>query len=323
MTGINGLDNHLIALFDSGAVFWLALLVALGVGAAHAVAPGHGKSVTAAYLVGTRGRYRDAVRLGAIVALMHTFSVLILSLVWVGLTGAAGLGTKSVTAWLQVLAGLVVIGVGVHLTYRHLRGHGHSHDHGHGHSHSPGHSHEPVPATGPSHSHRPEPTAGLSHAHEPEPVTGHSHDHAVDGAHAATATATLTADPVTATEPGHHHHHHDAPEMTDPWSRRGLLALGLSGGLLPSPSAFLVLVSGLLTGRALDAVILVIVFGIGMAVTLTGVGVLTIRGYALLAGRARSWSPLAKVIGWVPAAAGVVVAIGGCLYLLAAITVLT
>ncbi|MEV4629722.1 hypothetical protein AB0J90_25995 [Micromonospora sp. NPDC049523] len=323
MTGINGLDSRLIALFDSGAVFWLALLVALGVGAAHAVAPGHGKSVTAAYLVGTRGRYRDAVRLGAIVALMHTFSVLVLALVWVGLTGAAGLGTKTITAWLQVLAGLVVIGVGAHLTYRHLRGHGHSHTHGHGHSHAPGHGHSHAPGHGHSHA----PGHGHSHApghsHEPEPVAEHSHDHAVDGAHAASATATLTADPVTATEAAHHHHHHDADEMTDPWSRRGLLALGLSGGLLPSPSAFLVLVSGLLTGRALDAVILVIVFGIGMAVTLTGVGVLTIRGYALLAGRSRSWSPLAKVIGWVPAAAGVVVALGGCLYVLAALTVLT
>lgn len=314
MTGINGLDNHLIALFDSGAVFWLALLVALGVGAAHAVAPGHGKSVTAAYLVGTRGRYRDAVRLGAIVALMHTFSVLVLALVWVGLTGAASLSTKSVTAWLQVLAGLVVIGVGVHLTYRHLRGgghgHSHSHDHSHGHSHTPGHGHSHAgPASG--------------HPRDPRPASGHPHQHAADGSHPGTATATLTVDPVTTTEPAHHHHHDDAPELTNPWSRRGLLALGLSGGLLPSPSAFLVLVSGLLTGRALDAVILVIVFGIGMAVTLTGVGVLTIRGYALLADRARAWSPVARLIGWVPAAAGVVVAVGGCLYVFAAVTVLT
>lgn len=171
MTGISGIEARLVEMFDSQAVFWLALLVALGVGAAHAVAPGHGKTITAAYLVGTRGRYRDALRLGVVVALMHTLSVLVLAITWVGLTSWSAAGTELVTAWMQVLAGLVVIGVGGHLAYRHLR-------------------HGPAPG----------------------------------------------------------HHRHDAVALTDPWSRRGLVAIALSGGLLPSPSAFLVLVTGLLTG---------------------------------------------------------------------------
>jgi ABC-type nickel/cobalt efflux system permease component RcnA len=235
---MSAFDNRLVALFDGRAVFWLALVTALAVGAAHAVAPGHGKSVTAAYLVGTRGRYRDALRLGLIVALMHTFSVLVLALLWVGLSSVASLGTRTVTAWMQVVAGLVVIAVGAHLLWRHLRKRRH-----------------------------------------------------------------------------HHHHSHDVPE--DPWSRRGLVALGLSGGLLPSPSAFVVLVSGLLTGRALGAVVLVVAFGVGMAATLTAVGVLSLRGWALLSGRTRKWST-----AWIPAAAGAGVCVGGTLYLAAAVSVL-
>ncbi len=246
MTGVDGLDNRLISLFDGGAVFWVLLLVALGVGAAHAVAPGHGKTITAAYLVGTHGRYRDALRLGVIVAVMHTFSVLVLALVWVGLSVSASLGTESVTAWMQVAAGLVVIAVGGRLAWRQLR-HRYQHSHSHAHSHGP-------------------------------------------------------------------------DEATDPWSRRGLVALALSGGLLPSPSAFLLLVSGLLTGRAADALILVLAFGVGMAVTLTAVGALTIRGFGALASRTKRWAAIAA---WTPAVAGVAVATAGCLYVAMAVSVLT
>ncbi|MGW8850300.1 nickel/cobalt transporter [Streptomyces xiamenensis] len=269
MTDLNSLDGKLIALFDGRAAFWVALLVALGVGAAHAVAPGHGKSITAAYLVGVRGRYRDALRLGVIVALMHTLSVLLLAGAWVGMTGAAGFATETVTAWLQAAAGLVVIGVGAHLLHRHLRArrrrHAHAHVHGHDHVHGDDHAH--------------------AHAH------GHDHSH-------------------------------DIPE-TSPWSRRGLTAIAVSGGLLPSPSAFLVLVSGMLTGRSLNAVILVLAFGVGMAVTLTGVGVLTVRGRTLLAGRAGGSRLAATVSAWTPAIAGGAVTAGGCLYLFAAVSVLT
>lgn len=286
MTGISGFEARLIEMFDSGAVFWLALLVALGVGAAHAVAPGHGKSITAAYLVGTRGRYRDALRLGVIVALMHTVSVLVLAVGWVGLSGVARVGTDRITAWMQVLAGLVVIGVGLHLAYRHLRGTDHQHQHG-AHDHDGAHDHH----------------------HD----GGHGHRHGAD-ADGAGAVA-VRARPATR----HHHHHHDDVALTDPWSRRGLIAIGLSGGLLPSPSAFLVLVSGLLTGRAFDAIVLVAAFGVGMAATLTAVGALTIRGWSTLSGRGRRWAPVRAVVARMPVIAGLAVAGGGVLYLLIAV----
>lgn len=290
MTGISGIETRLIEMFDSGAVFWLALLVALGVGAAHAVAPGHGKTITAAYLMGTRGRYGDALRLGVVVALMHTLSVLVLAIVWVGLTGWSAVGTERVTAWMQVLAGLVVIGVGGHLTYRQLR-HGPGHTHSHGHTHGHPHRHD--------------------HHHDHARAHGHSLDHDRPADRAAGRMALLTR--------VRHHHHHDTVALTDPWSRRGLVAIALSGGLLPSPSAFLVLVTGLLTGRSVDALLLVAAFGVGLAGTLTAVGVLTIRGYASLVGRAPRWAPLRTMASWIPAAAGLAVATAGALYVLTAL----
>ncbi|WP_046498833.1 HoxN/HupN/NixA family nickel/cobalt transporter [Streptomyces odonnellii] len=291
MTDLGGLDSRLVALFDGRAVFWIALVVALGVGAAHAVAPGHGKAITAAYLAGTRGRVRDAVRLGVIVAAMHTFSVLVLALVWVGVSGTAAFGTETATAWMQAAAGVIVVAVGASLVYRHLRGHG-----GHGHSHTHGHEH------------------GHAHGHSGEHGHSHAQGHDHEQGHPA--------------HPGHHHHHPahthtHTHELTDPWSRRGLTALALSGGLLPSPSAFLVLVSGLLTGRAAGAVVLVVVFGIGMAVTLTCVGVMSIRGFAFLEKRLRGGTAATRLAAWTPVVAGLTVATAGCLYFLAAVSTLS
>ncbi|MFE0630736.1 nickel/cobalt transporter [Streptomyces sp. NPDC058864] len=278
MTGIGSLDNHLLALFDGGSLFWVVLIVALGVGAAHAVAPGHGKSITAAYLVGTRGHYKDAARLGVIVATMHTFSVLVLALLWVGVSSTA-VSTKTATAWMQVAAGAVVAIVGAGLVNRHLRGRGHSHGHSHGH----GHSHEH--------------TDGHDHTHE-----HHTHDAAAqdDSAHA----------------------HHHVEQLTNPWSRKGLAALALSGGLLPSPSAFLIFVSGLLTGRALGALAIVITFGVGMALTLTGVGVATIRGFSLVERQFRGRTATAKLRTWTPLLAGVAVVTAGCFYIFSAVSTL-
>lgn len=301
MNGISGFEARLIEMFDSGVVFWLALLVALGVGAAHAVAPGHGKSITAAYLVGTRGRYRDALRLGVIVALMHTVSVLVLAIGWVGVSSVASVGTERITAWMQVLAGLVVIAVGLHLAYRHLCGTDHHHHHGdadHDHPHPHPHPHD--------HSHT-DHHHGHDHSH-----SDHHHDRE-SGSGSAGARAVAVR-----TRPAVHHHHHDDVALTDPWSRRGLIAIGLSGGLLPSPSAFLVLVSGLLTGRAFDAIVLVAAFGVGMAATLTAVGALTIRGWSALAGRGGGWRPLRALVARMPLIAGLAVACGGAIYLLIA-----
>ncbi|MFF9017431.1 hypothetical protein ACF09C_31280 [Streptomyces sp. NPDC014870] len=235
--------TDLPALLDHGATLPLALLVSAAVGALHACAPGHGKSLAAGYLVGARGRPRDAVWLGAIVAVMHTFSVAALAVGW-WMAASSTPDMAALTGWLQLAAALVVAGVGVGLLRRHLR-HRHHHAHGHGHGHGHGHSHG--------------------------------------------------------------HHIPDAPSLLT-W--RGLVLLGTSGGLLPSPSAFLVLLTGLLTGKVAMALAMVAAFGSGMALTLIGVGVAVLRGRDALLDRwsrspgLRTWSLRMPVF----AAAGVVAA---------------
>jgi nickel/cobalt exporter len=186
----------------------VAFGVALLAGAGHALGPGHGKSLAAAYLIGSDGRVRDAAWLGVSVAVMHTFSVLVLAVAWTFFSLSDLIRLEQLTTGLQVVAGLLVFGLGVWLLRRHLRHSGHGHGHGHGQGH------------------------------------GHGHGHTT--------------------------------------SRPGLVLLGISGGLTPSPAAFLVLVAGLFAGRSGFALILVLTFGIGMAVVLFGVGLLALAGKSLV-----------------------------------------
>lgn len=284
MNDMSGFEATLIRLFDSAGYQVLAVLVALGVGAAHAVAPGHGKSITAAYLIGTQGRYRDAAFLGGVVAVMHTVSALVLSVAWVSFMAVSSMGTETVTGVLRVVAGVVIVCVGVHLAIRRRR----YHHHGAVQSHLPGH--------------------GQGHP------CSHSHD---DHTSAGAVTSMMqVADEETSGS------HHGPRGAATPWTRRGLLALGLSGGLLPSPSAFLVLVSGLLTGRLLFALLLVIVFGAGMAATLTGVGVLTLKGKALIDARSTSSVAFSQISAWIPIVAAYAVIVGGLIYLISALSTL-
>lgn len=261
MEGTNAVEDALLRMFDSQGYQVLAALLALGVGALHAVAPGHGKSITAAYLVGARGTYRDAAGLGLVVAVMHTFSAVVLASAWVAVDAFAALGTQRVTGVLQLLAGLVVVGVGVGLVRRRAAGHGHEHGYGHGHGHGHGHRHGPA---------------------------GEGHE-------------LLLAEAGQEAAPS-------------PWSRRGLVALGLSGGLVPSPTVFLILVTGLLTGRTGFALVLVLLFGLGMALTLTAVGAVTLRGLALVGRASRTSVALERLHARLPVVAGWTVLALGCGY---------
>jgi nickel/cobalt transporter (NicO) family protein len=185
----------------------VAILLAVGLGGAHALAPGHGKTVMAAYLVGLRGTLRQAVTIGATVTVTHTAGVLVLGLV---LSTTRAVASERVYPWLGLASGLLLAAVGVGLLVRARTGHGHPHGHGHDHT--------------------------------------HDHDH------------------------GQHRH-----AAGPPLGRRGLVALGLAGGLVPSPSAVVVLLGGIAIGRAWFGVALVLAYGLGMAATLTGIGLLLAR----------------------------------------------
>jgi ABC-type nickel/cobalt efflux system permease component RcnA len=182
----------------------LALALAVLLGAAHALAPGHGKTVMAAYLVGLRGSLRQAATIGATVTVTHTAGVLLLGLV---LSASRAVASERVYPWLGLASGLLLAGVGLTLATRALSGHRRPH--------------------------------------------AHAHD-----------------------EHGHPHGGHAGGRAGRPLGRRGLVALGLAGGLVPSPSAVVVLLGGIALGHAWFGILLVLAYGIGMAATLTGVGLL-------------------------------------------------
>jgi nickel/cobalt exporter len=182
----------------------LAVALAVLLGAAHALAPGHGKTVMAAYLVGLRGSLRQAATIGATVTVTHTAGVLLLGLV---LSASRAVASERVYPWLGLASGLLLAGVGLALAARALTGHRRPH--------------------------------------------AHAHD-----------------------EHGHPHGGHAGGRAGRPLGRRGLVALGLAGGLVPSPSAVVVLLGGIALGHAWFGILLVLAYGTGMAATLTGVGLL-------------------------------------------------
>ena len=113
----------------------LALALSLFLGAIHALAPGHGKTVMAAYLVGQRGSLRQAVGMGLTVTATHTAGVLVLGL---AISTSAVVAPERLYPWLGLASGLLLAAIGVGLLRRvlHVRSvpHGHDHDH-HQHSH--------------------------------------------------------------------------------------------------------------------------------------------------------------------------------------------
>ena len=233
----------------------LAIVVALFVGALHALAPGHGKSLVAFALAGRQERAaRAAATVGATVTITHTASVLALGLV---VAGTATVIPRELYSILGGVTGLVVMVLGAVLLRNALRGGGgHGHSNGHSHSHSHGHDH----------GHR------YWHGHGEGGSPGHQLG--------AQSSIALKEDTGRHTEQTHGH---GEPASGLPQARRGVLVtLGVTGGLLPSPSAVVVLLASAASGRAWFGVVLVLAFGIGMACTLAGVGFAVLRGQGRL-----------------------------------------
>jgi nickel/cobalt exporter len=170
-----------------------SLAVALFWGAAHALSPGHGKTIITAYLVGRRGTPRHAALLGVIVTVTHTIGVFALGLVTLLLSRF--IVPEQLYPWLNLASGVLVVGIGLSVLRSRLR-----------------------------HRHR---------AH-------HDHDH-----------------------------DHDL-------SPRSLLAVGVSGGLLPCPSALVVLLAAISLHRVGFGLLLIVAFSAGLALTITGIGLVAV-----------------------------------------------
>ena len=138
-----------------------ALALSLFLGAAHGLEPGHGKTIVAAYLVGARGTVGNALFLGGVVTLTHTFSVILLGLV--ALFASQYVLPEQIFPYLGTASGLLIIGLGTWLLVNHLRGRGPGFGHSHGeHHHGHSHTHEE------EHHH--------DHSHSYEEHHGHSHE---------------------------------------------------------------------------------------------------------------------------------------------------
>jgi ABC-type nickel/cobalt efflux system permease component RcnA len=185
-------------------VVLLSLLIAAFWGAAHALSPGHGKTMVAAYLVGSRGTPTHAVLLGLTVTVTHTIGVFALGLVTLALS--AFVVPEQLYPWLNLVSALLVVGVGMSV----LR-------------------------------------ARLRRARE------------------------------------HHHHHEHAHEER---SLRDLLAVGISGGLLPCPTALVVLLAAISLHRVGYGLVLILAFSVGLAGAMTAVGLAAVSAKRVLRGGA-------------------------------------
>jgi ABC-type nickel/cobalt efflux system permease component RcnA len=131
LKGSAAVDGFANILDDGHGVLLLLLVAAFGWGAVHALSPGHGKAMVAAYLVGTRGKPRDAIALGGIVTATHTAGVFALGLITLGLSQYVL--PEDLFPWLNLLSGLLVVGVGASVLRKQLKRRHHHHHHHHHH----------------------------------------------------------------------------------------------------------------------------------------------------------------------------------------------
>jgi ABC-type nickel/cobalt efflux system permease component RcnA len=242
---------------DHGVLLLLLLGSAFVWGALHALSPGHGKTMVAGYLAGSRGRAKDAALLGLTVTITHTSAVFALGLIT--LAASAYVLPEDLYPWLGVASGAMVIAIGLWAIWSRLcrwRAIRTKHEHGHNHMHSHG---------------------------------GHTHPH--------------THEPSGA-----------------PITTRSLIALGVSGGIVPCPSALVVLVAAISQHRLGLGMALILAFSIGLAATLTAVGLAVLHGGRLIK-RLQPERRLfgSRIAGVLPALSATLIVVAGTLITLRAI----
>lgn len=208
----------------SVGVVFVSLLLAFFWGSAHALSPGHGKTMVAAYLVGSRGTPRHALLLGLTVTLTHTAGVFALGLVTLALSEF--LVPEQLYPWLNFVSALLVVTVGVSVLRARLR---------------------------------------RSRARR------------------------------------HHHHHHEERSL------RNLLAVGISGGLLPCPTALVVLLAAISLHRAGYGLVLIVAFSAGLASAMTAVGLAAVSARRFL----RNASFDGRIVRALPAASALLILVLG------------
>lgn len=276
-TWINSATKRLVDLISARhlapGVALLALLIAIVLGALHAFSPGHGKTVVGAYLIGSRGTPRHALFLGLTVTITHTVGVFAVGLAT--LFASEFIVPEKLFPILSLVSGLLVVGIGLALFIRRFRGtrkhnhahesdlivahagqgeHAHAHLSEHEHSH---HDHDHPHEHGHEHPHHEHP-----HEHGHEHGHGHHDHHGHDPQH----------DALTHSHGGRVHTHLPPGTQGERITWRSLLGLGISGGLIPCPSAMVLLLATIALNKTAYGLVLVLAFSVGLAATLSGVG---------------------------------------------------
>jgi nickel/cobalt transporter (NicO) family protein len=281
-----------------GTLFYL--LSSFWVGAVHAATPGHGKTITAAYLVGARGKPIDALILGIFVTLSHTSGILLVGIL--ASLGSAWLAAQRIEAYIALVTGLLVIGLALWMLWtqrdiaRLALGRPRASGEGEGaasdiaraivpvahsdvrhskrsatpmtwHSHEGAHSH--------THGHN----RSQSHIHDHSHADAHTHSHDHGQTYHSHDQTYAEVQPVTWHRHGWGSYHaHRLDVLTDNRPKLGaLLALSIAGGLLPDPTALAILIGSLSSGKVMLGFATVVAFSLGFASALVVVGVIAAK----------------------------------------------
>jgi ABC-type nickel/cobalt efflux system permease component RcnA len=235
----------------------LTLLVAVALGALHALEPGHGKTLLAISLVGARATVKQATILASSLTVAHTIGVLALGLAISLLKGY--FVPEAIYPWITLVSGIVIAVIGARAVQRQIQQR-QPLAHAHGHAHAATHPHE-HPHVHHAHDH--------GHVHDDH---GHAHDHG---------------------HPHDHSHDHDDVEHarlhlipgSAPLTFGGTVWAAMSGGVAPCPAALVVLLAAIALNQVTYGLFVIVAFSFGLAATLTGLGIAVVRGASWLQGR--------------------------------------
>jgi ABC-type nickel/cobalt efflux system permease component RcnA len=284
--------------------FWFlvsAALIAAGLGAFHALEPGHGKTIVAAYLVGSRGTATHACLLGLIVTASHTSGVYLLGLVT--LYASHYVVPEHLYPWLGVFSGLTIAGLGLYLFVRRYSGPIHHHTHtAHGHTHHHHHHHHDHP----------------DHEHHIEVRSQEAEDGVRGLEFGARASGEIEAQKADAIAPDSQEPKSKIqnPKLPNPEFRkpnpdvsyRELLALGITGGIIPCPAALVVLLSAVALRRVGFGLFLILAFSVGLAAALIAIGLVMVYAGRFMSSR-KDEGPL--LTRWLPMASAAVITLLG------------
>jgi ABC-type nickel/cobalt efflux system permease component RcnA len=252
-------SNQLSDMLARGTSDWgfvaLTFVVAIALGALHALEPGHGKTLLAVSLVGARATVKHAGILAGSLTIAHTLGVLALG---VAINLFKGYFVpESIYPWITLLAGVAIAVIGARNVQRQIQArrpvaHAHAHGHAHVHPHEHDHVHHPIA-----------PHVHAEHAHGEH---GHDHDHSHE--HDDLEHARAHAIPGTA-----------------PLTFGGTVWAAMSGGVAPCPAALVVLLAAIALNEVTYGIFVIVAFSFGLALTLTGLGIAVVRGAGWLQGR--------------------------------------